>query len=396
MHQSMPRVSLVFVALLPCAAYAQEQEDPLKPFLSDIAPGPQSANEMLNIAHTAVTSLQSAQDWLGVIGTATGDGNKEGFGLAFTPGRSDIRALAVSARDYADSNRWLKRLWGATTLSYAQNKAEYSSADYRQSAFFVQTTYYIEAMDDPVVAGYQGVKTCVKDKEKSAEFNNAVIQRLAAERKLLGRDLSDADFRTLEEKIKKEESGTMSLLASANKETRDCAKLAIDKATAKWNATRVGLAVGKGWIKGAAGGSQRLSLGEHLSLSAAIAPKGWDNSLFNVTIRLVRREVDLQTLATTPQYKSNTQAALRYTYNAGSARNVYALAEVSSVGNSEVTQSSTAFKQALGLDYKVRKGMWLEFRWGRAREANGSGTENRGLVNFKFSPEAGLASLLGG
>src|SRR5688500_13159707 len=218
------RLPLGFVALLSCAAVcAQEQEDSLKPFLSNIAPGPQSAQEMLNIAHTAVTSLQSAQDWLGAIGAATGNGDKAGFGLAFTPGRSDVRVLAVSAREYADSNQRLKRLWGATTLSYAQNQAAYGDADYRQSAFFVQTTYYIDPMDDPVVAGCQGVKACVKDKQQSEEFNKAVLNRLAAERKLLPPG-ANVDFDALEQKIKAEEAATMKLLASANEETRVCAK----------------------------------------------------------------------------------------------------------------------------------------------------------------------------
>ena len=387
-------ISAAALCLHAGAATAQDKpEDPIKPFLENIAPGPQSAHDMLDLAHTAVTNLQSSQDWLGVIGAGSGGKAKSGFGVAFTPGRSDVRALAVSLGDYADAKKPLKRLWGATTISYARNQAKHDGSDYRQTALFLQTTYYPTATDDPVVAGYEGVKACVKDKEKGAEFNQAVLRRVKAERQRLAGRLSDADFDALEKRIKAEESTTMALLASGAEETRLCAKAAMDAASAKWNTTRAGLAVGQGWLEGGTAG--RVSLGQHLSVSAAYAPAGWDDSLFNLTVRQVRREVDLGTLASTPAFRSNTQAALRYTYNAGAARNVFALAEVSTSRKRGITQSNTAFKQALGVDYKVGKSLWIEFRWGRARSADGSGDENRSLLSLKFSPEGQLAQLLG-
>lgn len=383
---------------------AEPADESLKPYLVEIAPGPQSAHEMLGLSHTAVTSLQSAKDWLGVIGATDQNDAKSGFGLAFTPGRSDIQALAVSVRKYADPKLWVHRLWGATTLSYAQNKAEYGGVDYRQSAFFAQTTYYLKAEEDPLVAAFNGVAGCVSGKKLAEEFNDELLRRLAAAKKAnpgMTPEQSEAMFAKLEEALAKEaeeaQAGPMSFMSRASQATRACAQKAMNEAAAKWNSSRIGLTIGQGWVTGSAAGSPRLSLGQHFSLSAALALPGMESSLLNVTVRHTRREVDLSTLAGTPAYKQGTQAAARFTYDAGgTTKNAYVLAEISTVKSDTLTQSSTAFRQALGVDYKVGNGMWIELRYGRVRDADGSGTQNKTLMNFKFSPEAGIPKLLGG
>lgn len=405
-----PIWTAVFANLLmpaSCVFAAEPVDETLKPYLLEIAPGPQSAHEMLGLSHTVVNSLQAPQDWLGVLGASDRQDAKAGVGFAFTPGRSDIRALAVSAREYADERKWLHRLWGATTLSYAQNQAEYGGVNYRQQAFFLQTTYFIDAKEDPLVAGYLGVAKCTLDKEKSAEFNTELLRRLKEAKDAARRDnpnLTPAQMEQLFEKVEsaaKDEAekalaGPMAFLRVANKETRACAQKAMDAAAAKWNTSRVGLAIGQGWITGSPDGSQRLSLGRHVSLSAALALPGLENSLLNLTVRHAGREVDLQTLAIAPVYKSATQTALRFTYDAGTSRNVFVLAEVSSAKNNAATQSSTAFRQALGVDFRFSEGVWFELRHGRVREADGSGTQNKTVMNVKISGLKGVIPTLAG
>lgn len=413
-HHLFPVTTVAVAAALACGAAAAQNaatDESLKPYLVEIAPGPQSAYEMLGLAHTVVTSLQSPKDWMGVIGASDRNDAKGGFGFTFTPGRSDIRALAVSARAYATSDHWVHRLWGATTLSYAQNQAEYGGADYRQQAFFAQTLYYLTPGQDPQVAAFEGVAKCVQAKEQAEAFNTQMLQRLAAARAeararnpQLGAEAIETLMEQLEDKATQEmeaeraaaAEAPMSFMPRAIAATRACAQTAMDTAAANWRATRVGLAIGQGWITGSAAGSQRLSLGQHLSLSGVWGPPGMDRSLLQLTVRHSRREVDLQTLAGTPSYRSDTQAAVRFTYDAGGARKVYMLAEVSTARADAVTQSSTAFRQALGLDYQIADGTWLELRHGRLRSSDGNGTEAKSLLTLKFSGAVGgLPKLLG-
>jgi hypothetical protein len=370
------------------AGLAMAQDDILKPYLADIAPGPQVAHDFLGVVHEAVTNIQSPQDILLVTGIGRGSGGKAGFGLAFTPGRSDFRGLSVSTRDYVDKD--LSRLWGSTTFSYAQNEAQHGGAAYRQAALFMHLSYYLNPLDDPLVAAFKGVQRCTAGMAASKEGLDEVLKQQQAMEKALGRRLNEQELQALEAKAKGAPQ-----LAQADEATRRCASAAADLARKKWNASHLGLALGQGWIRPAAGG-QRLVLGRHLSLTAAAAPAGWGHSLFHLNLQRSSRELDLTRLAGAPVYKSATQAALRYTYQPGETGKAYVLAEVSNARHHDVTQSTRAFKQALGVDYQLAKGLWMEWRWGRAGKDDGSGLQTKSLVNLKFTPSAGLPALLGG
>lgn len=69
---------------------------------------------------------------------------------------------------------------------------------------------------------------------------------------------------------------------------------------------------------------------------------------------------------------------------------MFAIAEVSNVKAATTTSSQADFKQALGLDKMVMPGLWLEFRYGRARSATGAATENKALLTLKFSQDTSL------
>lgn len=147
----------------------------------------------------------------------------------------------------------------------------------------------------------------------------------------------------------------------------------------------------RGAIDHAAG--ERLRLATHAKVSLAY---GWDTDhLLNLTWRRTGDELDLATLAGTPAFKSTNAAALRYTHRAAINVNqtrmpMNAIAEVSSVKATTLTASQSDFKQAVGIDTMVMPGLWLEFRYGRARSASGTGLENKALFTFKFSEDTSL------
>src|SRR5262249_55165528 len=99
-------------------------------------------------------------------------------------------------------------------------------------------------------------------------------------------------------------------------------------------------------------------------------------------------EVDVDSLTTTPVFKSSNLAALRYARTlAGPDQRV--LAEVSNAKSSKATVANSAFKYALGMDQKIgNTGLWLELRVGRKRTHDDAKDETVSLVNLNWSFDA--------
>ena len=62
--------------------------------------------------------------------------------------------------------------------------------------------------------------------------------------------------------------------------------------------------------------------------------------------------------------------------------------EVSDARSREITASQRAFKQALGLDYRITDGAWINLRVGKQRTVDGTDDETGTLFNVSYSPEA--------
>jgi len=420
----MKRLSLLTLLLGLVAATSHAAEPTIGDFLYTLGTGPMAANEIVQLDASAVSNLQTTKDLAVAIGSLGNASAKDGFGIAFTPGRSQFESMAVSLARYADKQEPLARIWGNTTFSYAQNKLAEGGVDYERSAWAVNVSFYMHTDQDPIVAARNAVVretgTCAPVLVRMFNSQHAVLTTGKTLKELMR--LSENDEMPLEviewlsaqakgqnkappssvaallpqlanqlpKLIDAQKSGAIKLEDSAKlaSDLNACADKARTDAKKRWNASQATFVLAEGRIKPTSGAdAKRLSLGTHAAVAIALGQG--DNGLFNLTLRRVYKELDLDTLTTTPAYKNTTVAAARYTYGQP-GRDTYALAEISNVKQGTNTVSNLAFKQALGIDHKLAAGFWLEFRYGRARTSDGSKLENKALINIKFSPESTL------
>lgn len=382
---------LLAVGLLGNAACAAD--DPkLNDFLIDLSAGHVAAFQMIGLDKSAVTDLQTPKDLVAALQAAGDSDSKGAFGLAYSPGRSAFVPVSVAISDYVDPSKPLTRLWGSATFSYAQNKKSLGGVDYSQNAVAAHVAYYLNSKDDPVVAGFNAVvlkdgpcKAALLDVRTGFKKDNrTLVQRIKDKKKEVGgRDL------TPEERDRIDEEMLASTSNSSVEKLQVCAQNYVNAVKEKWNASHVDVVLGQGWIKSPGGG--RLSLGRHAALALSVGLDEMPNSLFNLTVRRVDKELELDTITATPAYKRTSTAGARYTYGYGDGRRSYLLAEVSNVKTGSPTIANAAFKRALGFDYKLAEGVWLELRAGRAVTTDGTKTESKALFNLKFSPETTLA-----
>jgi hypothetical protein len=360
-HLILPAVAL---ASAPWLAVAQDSKDNFDNYLVDVGPGHVSAGDMLKVSASAITSIEAPKDFVALLNAADSADTQGGFGFAITPARTSLTPLSINT--YRNNN--LARLWGGTTFSYASNRNSLGGVDYRQSAVAVNVSYYLNANDDPHVAAYNAFIDCGALRQLVVDETNRVMLSL--------KDVPADKIQSVLEQSKRNPQ----FQEAANLAARTCANQA---ATPKWNASQLALTLGQGWIKAPGAGSSRLSLARTVALSGTYGPN--DNTLVNFTLRRTDRALDLDTIITTAAYRKSTIAAARVTYGQGDARDLYALLEASNVKSSIATMPESAFKFALGVDKRVREGIWLEFRLGRRRSIEGGKEEMAGLFNIKFS-----------
>ena len=131
----MTRLSLLALLLGSAAATADAAEPTIGDFLYTLGTSPMAANEIVKLDASAVSNLQTTKDLAVAIGSLGNASAKDGFGIAFTPGRSQFESMAVSLARYADKQETLARIWGNTTFSYAQNKLAKGGVNYERSAW---------------------------------------------------------------------------------------------------------------------------------------------------------------------------------------------------------------------------------------------------------------------
>lgn len=424
MNTKRTATALALANLLAGGALAAEVVD-IKDYLVDIGAGHVAAHEMIGLSGSLVSNLQTPKDIVAAVSALGDPSSKAGFGIAWSPGRSGFKPMGVPVSDYAAPGRTMSRLWGSTTFSYAQNKKSLQGVDYAQNAVAVHVSYYLNAKEDPVVAGYDavrsaaatpcqeaaravevdvealGARTTAAMRAASVAKGNLALDpqeikaigdkaRMELQQDTLQNDLPRRLQRTRAERSTSADEATRKTLSQRIDALAGCARGVADTARAKWNASQLTLVLGQGWIKGPASGDARLSLGRHAAVALAYSREEMPNSLFNLTLRRVDRALDLGTIATTPAYKGESLAAARFTYGYGDGEKTYAIAEISNTKKGGATLADTAFRAAIGVDYRLAEGMWLELRAGRSRTSDGTRNENKAVFNLKFSPETTL------
>ena len=348
-------------ALLNGPAWAQsETPDALSSYLVDVGSGSVSAAGLVGVSGSAITNLQSSQDLILAVAPFSSDSSRSGYGLAITPARTSI--LPMSGATYVGNP--LIRIVGAATLSYGENTSTLSGSSYRRIAASLDTTYYLDREDDPIFIGY-GAFTSDRCRKAREEPQKRAID--AAEK----RD-TDTFNKEMEETTAAD---------------RKCVNDTL-KSRARWNAGKLSLAYGAGWIRPDSAAGTQLSLGRTLAASGMFGV-GRDSAA-NVTLRRTVSEVDLTTLTGTPVFKDSGLAAIRFTNGSAGDGDLFWLAEASSASSTTVTVSNNAFKYAVGIDKRIYQGVWLEFRLGRNRTLEGTSNQTASLLALKWAPTSSL------
>lgn len=391
---------LVFALGCSPMARAEDSKDKLGDFLTDVSAGNVSAADLLGLPASAVTTIHAPKDFAAFIGGLNSDKAKQGIGLSFTPGRSSLAPVSISAYE----NSVASRVWAGTTLSYAQNRQTYGSVEYRQDAVALNGNFYLHAAEDPAVAVHRAFATCVPVSQAMqgaalaiAAETEKVRQEIIATQKALGK--SEAEARAtaneLAESLARPRADALrrDMRERAVAAAAQCVDDAAKTAGGKWNASQISYTIGAARLHGAGHAAPRLSLGRSVSLSAAL--NAGENALANLTLKHTSKALDTATLASTPVYKGSTVVAARWTYGHGDKSGLFVLAEISNAKSSRATVDNNAFKMAFGIDKRIFDGGWLEFRVGRKRSAESGKDETVGLLSFKLSPAPALPKLSG-
>lgn len=363
------RLLAIAFIIVPWGAQAAEDAASaltIDKFLVDITGGAVSAGGVVGLAKTAVQQIETSQDLVVALQPFTSGDQKTGFGLAITPARTALTPM--SGYTYLSSKPM--RLLGGVTLSYAQNKQDIGGASYQKSGYSIDTNYYFDVDEDPIKIADLAYETCAQ------ATLDAVVADLTQKR---------ADGKISVDEFDKG-------VTEANKQKAAGYKKCVDEAIAKsqkarWNASRMNLSYGNGSIRAITGGSS-YSLGRMLTINAQV--RAGEMGAIYLSLRGARDSVDPKTLATTPIFKNSSLVAARYTYGSHGDNATRALVEVSNAKASSPIAFEGVFLAAVGVDRKVAKGVWLEFRLGRHHsDANGK-MQTTGLLNLNITPSAGL------
>lgn len=347
-------ISLAAPSLCHAQATNDSKEEDISAYLADVSPAAVSAASLLGVAGTAVTNVQTAQDFVLSVNPFSSNDSKGGYGISITPARTTI--LPMSGQQYLGSPFF--RLLGSTSFAYAENKHEANGHDYARRAFSIDASFYLNLQDDPVQLGYIAFTSC-------------------ADRKTAQQALVDAVIAKDEDRIDKAKK-------AVDAADKLCQAAALENP--KWNASRVAISYGSGRIKLLSGA--QVGLGRTV-VAAGIFNAGKDKAL-HLTFRRTDAELDLTSLEAVPAFKSSNLAAARFTVGSSGERAIRWLVEVSNAKASNSSASSVLFKQAVGIDKKLMDGVWLEFRYGRAKTLDGKSSETKGLMNLTWSPTSTL------
>ena len=293
-------LAFLALALIAGAASAAEQAadeklpPTIKDFLADPTAGAVSAAGIIGLSKTVVQQIESSRDLLLAVQPFVSGDVGTGVGFAVTPGRTTIAPMSAYKYRFGGP---LQRIVGSATFSVAQNTKDISSIKYKQTSYALDSSWYWDEKQDPIVVAHDAHDNC-----SSAEAKKNLEARTALEgRRVETPPISDEDY-------KKERTRLSEGLSAAYKA---CVKSALTelKKTA-WNATRFSVSLGAGTIQAPNGGASH-SLGKMLTFNGVFGPSA--NSAFLFSLRTVRDAVDTTTLVSTPAFKKSSLVALRYT-----------------------------------------------------------------------------------
>jgi hypothetical protein len=337
-------------------------------YLVDITGGAVSAIGLIDAQAAAITRIETSQDViLALTPFASQNAGKNAFGIAITPAKTTL--LPMPGKTYVAPGAWYARLAGNLTLSYAQNQADHAGQSFRQMAFAIDTVYFFKLEDDPVYQASKAYKRCA---DLPNEFGQ---EEVVLNGKRTSGELSKEAFLMALEKLNDRRATELTACIDA-----DIAALA----KARWNSGRLSASFGDGRIRPVAAGAA-YALGKSFNLNAQY-PLG-EKGVAQISLRYGRRVLDKGSLgAASPTFKSSSLAAVRLTYGDQGEGDLRAIVEVSNARSSAAGAYKDAFLYAIGVDKKITKGTWLEFRLGRNRTTVDGKEQGTALLALNLSP----------
>ncbi|MBX3638419.1 MAG: hypothetical protein KF683_23860 [Rubrivivax sp.] len=417
----------------------QIAERSIEQLLVDSAEAQVSAASLIGF-QDQVSVVQNVRDFSLLLGAF--DRQAQSLGLAITPARTRFPFPRIRLQDYGQPDAHLTRLLGSLTLSYAQGKSGLDGRDFLRRAVSVATSGYFRASDDPVVAvaaaahcGRAATDALADAGADAPAFTMAQLaefvrlerldidaaaalpaavqelqdlrQRAAAGQVEAQRQLKIVDGYALRRRAKagepdaiaavaRDERAALRLAESAEKSALQafnaCADAVLEAHGRKWNRSGYSLSWATGSVKPTDGREPAVSLGRTLALSMLYGfdhvPALSERAAVSLTWRDSRREPVLTTLGTAAVATRDERLwAVRLS---GGSSTLRVLAEGSQRKGREPTTSTATLRRALGIDYRVAEGLWLNLRYGRQRKLDGSGDETGSFLILNYSPGATL------
>lgn len=366
------------------------------------------------------------------------DKNSKGIALALTPARTTAPFPAISLKQYRESRAL--RLLGSLTLGYAQGKLSQDGSDYTRRAVSVGTSDYVDPDDDPVVAvakanecttaafdqvpdtptvsqveanrlvelalleqraaagNEDAIKTIAEIRvrtdrgDASAKVDLEVIRRAtltrAAQR---GDQAAAAELKRLQRLDRGDPKMTADIQKAALEAFNTCADAVLKKQAEKWNRSRYAVSYATGAIRGETNRVHE-TLGQTLAASVLYGfdavPALRERAAVTLFARFAWREPVLETLGTgATEFRNSTLLAARVS---GGSSTFRGLVEVSNARASRVTMTQRTFTRALGIDYRIMSGLWLNLRYGKQQRVDGTGDETGSFLTLNYSPSASL------
>jgi hypothetical protein len=351
----------------------------LAEFTVDTAPGTVSAMALLGVSGDQLAVIENPRD-LTVLLKSLDGGNAMGFSI--TPARTSLLPLNVSTYN---KHLWA-RAWAGTTFSYAQATPSVNDKNYHQRAVSIETSFFLDAdRDDPLVVYWNKLKAAgpkLDDKDPCLLIPTQRPEGPAAPAAPAVPGAASAPAGPVVPALAPAE-----LAAEFDKRAGLCRDQVVK--SVRWNASRVWASWATGSYKGTTSGSNSHGLGRTVVLGGtwgigdATTPVA---SAITVAVKHVAGEPVLSTFdADVPTRKSTNLSTLRGALGSTKLR---ALLEASNYRDGDPSASERVYKRAVGIDFRLAKGMWLNFRAGKQRRIDNKGDETGSSLSLSYSPSA--------
>lgn len=364
-------------------------------YLVDSGAGSVSAAGMLGVSGESITTVENVRDAVVALKGLDSNGSKATLALSVTPARTELLPISYTTYAQGGFSGAAARLWGAFTVGYAQGDADVSGAKFERRAVSAETSFFFDAdKDDPVLvfANSLAKKYTIQLDDNGDQLpldpcdtrNDPDVVAAG------GKDiepLEGDDPSTVSDSIFNKNPSAAALQKAQQKVRNACYKNM--KANLRWNRSRASIAYATGWIKGKDGAIDERSLGHTVAASVSYGigddPKknAW---LIGVTYRQSFDEPVLATLGTATVNEKDTSLVVgQIKYG---SQKIRAMLEASNARSDDITASQRAFRQAVGVDFRLMENTWLNFRYGIQREVDGDGDEKGSLLTLSYSPTA--------